>query len=132
MNVFQCKPTEISPLVYLNPENGELTIEGNAIPDDAEEFFTPILNWLDDYVKNTTVKTTLNLKLHYFNVSSSKRILFIFYKLNELVKKNRSVIVNWHYVEGEDAMFEVGQDFAFMVNIPFHFIEYNPYVSVSA
>ena len=132
MNVFQCKPTEISPLVYLNPENGELTIEGNAIPDDAEEFFTPILNWLDDYVKNTTVKTTLNLKLHYFNVSSSKRILFIFYKLNELVKKNRSVIVNWHYVEGEDEMFEVGQDFAFMVNIPFHFIEYNPYVSVSA
>ena len=35
-------------------------------------------------------------------------------------------------VEGEDEMFEVGQDFAFMVNIPFHFIEYNPYVSVSA
>ena len=66
------------------------------------------------------------------NVSSSKRILFIFYKLNELVKKNRSVVVKWHYVEGEDEMFEVGQDFAFMVNIPFHFIEYNPYVSVSA
>ncbi|MBG14770.1 MAG: nuclear pore complex subunit [Crocinitomicaceae bacterium] len=132
MNVFQCKPTEISPLVHLNPENGELTIEGNAIPDDAEAFFTPILEWLDEYIKNTTVKTTLNLKLHYFNVSSSKRILFIFYKLNELVKKNRSVVVKWHYVEGEDEMFEVGQDFAFMVNIPFHFIEYNPYVSVSA
>ena len=80
MNVFQCNPTEISPLVHINPENGELTIEGNAIPDDAEAFFTPILEWLDEYIKNTTVKTTLNLKLHYFNVSSSKRILFIFYK----------------------------------------------------
>ena len=132
MNVFQCKPTETSPLVHLNPDDGELTIEGNAIPEDAEAFFHPILEWLDEYVNNTTVETTLSLKLHYFNVSSSKRILFIFYKLNELIKKNRSVLVKWHYVEGEDEMFEVGQDFAFMVNIPFHFIEYNPYVSATA
>ena len=132
MNVFNCKATETTPLVSLNPENGELTIEGNAIPDDAEEFFLPILNWLEEYTKNTTVQTTLNLKLHYFNVSSSKRILFIFYKLNELIKKNRSVVVNWYYVEDEDEMFEVGQDFAFMVNIPFHFIEYNPYLTATA
>ena len=34
--------------------------------------------------------------------------------------------------KSEDEMFEVGQDFAFMVNIPFHFIEYNPYVSATA
>ncbi len=131
MNVFNCKATETTPLVTLNHENGELTIEGNAIPDNAEEFFDPILNWLEEYTKNTTVKTTLNLKLHYFNVSSSKRILFIFYKLNELIKKNRSVVVNWYYVEDEDEMFEVGQDFAFMVNIPFHFIEYNPYLTAT-
>ena len=132
MNVFNCKATETTPHVSFNPENGELIIEGNAIPDDAEEFFLPILNWLEEYTKNTTVQTTLNLKLHYFNVSSSKRILFIFYKLNELIKKNRSVVVNWYYVEDEDEMFEVGQDFAFMVNIPFHFIEYNPYLTATA
>jgi hypothetical protein len=131
MKVFNCKATETTPLVTLNHENGELTIEGNAIPDDAEEFFDPILNWLEEYTNNTTVKTTLNLKLHYFNVSSSKRILFIFYKLNELIKKNRPVVVNWYYVEDEDEMFEVGQDFAFMVNIPFHFIEYNPYLTAT-
>jgi hypothetical protein len=132
MKIFYCKATETTPLVSFNPENGELTIEGNAIPDNSEEFFSPILSWLEEYTKNTTVKTTLNLKLHYFNVSSSKRILFIFYKLNELIKKNRSVVVNWYYVEDEDEMFEVGQDFAFMVNIPFHFIEYNPYLTATA
>ena len=81
--------------------------------------------------RNSCGKVSL-LKLHYFNVSSSKRILFIFYKLNELVKLNKSVVVNWYYVEDEDEMFEVGQDFAFMVNIPFHFIEYNPYLSTTA
>lgn len=132
MNVFQCKATETTPLVSFDPENGELTIEGNAIPDDAEAFFLPILTWLEEYIKASHSKTTLNLKLHYFNVSSSKRILFIFYKLNELVKLNKSVVVNWYYVEDEDEMFEVGQDFAFMVNIPFHFIEYNPYLSTTA
>ena len=48
MNVFNCKATVTTPLVSLNPENGELTIEGNAIPDVAEEFFLPILNWLEE------------------------------------------------------------------------------------
>ena len=49
----------------------------------------------------------------------------MFYKLNELLKFNKPVVIKWYYSEDEYEMFEVGQDFAFMVNIPFHFIEYN-------
>ena len=51
----------------------------------------------------------------------------MFYKLNELLKYNKPVVIKWYYSEDEDEMFEVGQDFAFMVNIPFHFVEYNPH-----
>ena len=127
MDLFTLNPTETTPSVNFNPETGKLIIEGNSIPNDAEEFFNPILSWLEEYVSSTRVKTTLVIKLHYFNVSSSKRILYMFYKLNELLKFNKPVVIKWYYSEDEDEMFEVGQDFAFMVNIPFHFIEYNPH-----
>jgi len=127
MDLFTLNATETTPSVDFNPETGKLIIEGNSIPNDAEEFFNPILSWLEEYVSSTRVKTTLVIKLHYFNVSSSKRILYMFYKLNELLKFNKPVVIKWYYSEDEDEMFEVGQDFAFMVNIPFHFIEYNPH-----
>ena len=132
MDLLNYKGTETTPSINFNPENGKLIIEGNSIPNDAEEFFTPILSWLEEYVNTTKVKTTLIIKLHYFNVSSSKRILYMFYKLNELLKYNKPVVIKWYYSEDEDEMFEVGQDFAFMVNVPFHFIEYTPHpVSVA-
>ena len=132
MDLLNYKGTETTPSVNFNPDNGKLIIEGNSIPNDAEEFFTPILSWLEEYVNTTKVKTTLIIKLHYFNVSSSKRILYMFYKLNELLKYNKPVVIKWYYSEDEDEMFEVGQDFAFMVNVPFHFIEYTPHpVSVA-
>ncbi len=127
MDLLTCNATETTPGINFNPENGKLIIEGNAIPNDAEGFFSPILAWLDEYIKEAKASTTLVVKLHYFNVSSSKRILYMFYKLNELLKHNKPVIIKWYYSEDEDEMFEVGQDFAFMVNIPFHFIEYNPH-----
>ena len=132
MDLLNYKGTETTPSINFNPENGKLIIEGNSIPNDAEVFFTPILSWLEEYVNTTKVKTTLIIKLHYFNVSSSKRILYMFYKLNELLKYNKPVVIKWYYSEDEDEMFEVGQDFAFMVNVPFHFIEYTPHpVSVA-
>ena len=127
MDLLLCNETETTPGVNFNPNTGELLIEGKSIPNDAETFFMPILDWLEEYVKETRVNTTFILKLHYFNVSSSKRILFMFYKLNELAKYNKPVVIKWYYSDDEEEMFEVGQDFAYMINIPFHFIEYNPY-----
>ena len=45
------------------------------------------------------------------------------YKLNELQAKGGDVKVQWFYSEADEDMFEVGQDYAFMVKIPFQFVE---------
>lgn len=123
--------TETTPLLNLDAGLGEFVIEGKSIPSDAEGFYGPILHWLSEYVNIPNQQTTLVLKLDYFNISSSKRILFIFYKLNELIDAGHQVSVKWYFHEGEDDMHEVGQDFAFMVNIPFEFIEYSHYESLA-
>ena len=73
------------------PDKNE--IKGKSIPDDAEEFYSNILVWFDDYVANPCDNTVLKIDLEYFNISSSKRLLFLLYKLNELKAKNKTVRV---------------------------------------
>ena len=131
METFITSATETTPFLKLDAGLGEFVIEGKSIPSDAEGFYGRVLHWLNEYVDKPNLKTTLALKLDYFNISSSKRILFIFYKLNELIDAGNQVNVKWYFHEGEDDMHEVGQDFAFMVNIPFEFIEYSHYESLA-
>lgn len=127
MENLYIEATESTPYVNFNYETGEFVLEGKSVPAAAKEFYKEILDWLDGYVENPQDSTKLSLKLDYFNIVSSKRILYILYKLNELVDKGYNVNLEWHYHEDEDDMLEVGQDFAFMVKIPFKFIEYNPF-----
>jgi len=132
MELFSIKATDTTPSVHFDPKNGEFSIEGKSIPSDAEDFYRPILDWLTSYVERPNSTTLFKLRLDYFNISSSKRILFIFYKLNELIEAGNVVNIKWYFHEGEDDMYEVGQDFAFMVNIPFEFIEYSHYETIEA
>jgi hypothetical protein len=46
------------------------------------------------------------------------------YKLNELVDKGLQAKVNWFYKETDEDMYEVGQDYEYMIKVPFEFIAY--------
>jgi hypothetical protein len=115
--------TDKTPFVSLDPAQRELVISGKSIPGDAEYFYLPVLDWFDNYLKRPNNYTELRIDLDTFNISSSKRILLILYKLNELIDKGMSVKVKWCYRQENDDMLEVGQDYAFMVKVPFEFLE---------
>ena len=124
MDILSINATATTPLVLFDPIIGTMHIEGRSIPENADEFWLPILNWFESYIISPCEATTFSISLEYFNITSSKRILFLLYKLNELAEKGCDVKVEWNYrVEDED-MFEVGQDYACMVKVPFIFKEY--------
>lgn len=122
MEALNIERTEKTPLVYFSPEEGRFEITGKSIPDDAEAFYRPILDWLDKYVESPVKENVFDVNLDFFNISSSKRLLFILYKLNEIAEAGANIVLRWHYDENDDDMYEVGQDFAFMVKIPFEFV----------
>ena len=125
MEPLRIQATVKTPEVLFDPNNNVFEIKGKSIPDNAEDFYTDILNWFDDYVANPLDETVLKIDLEYFNISSSKRLLFLLYKLNEIADTTSVVKVEWHYNEADEDMFEVGQDYAFMVKFPFDFISYS-------
>lgn len=122
MDSLYIESTEKTPLVHLDPTSNIFRISGKSIPSDAEAFYAPIIEWFDIYATAPENKTTINIDLEYFNISSSKRLLFIMYKLNELSLNGHNVELNWYYNEDDEEMYEVGQDYAFMVKVPFQFI----------
>jgi len=129
MEALRIQSTVKTPEILFDPSNKVFEIKGKSIPDNAEEFYSDVLDWFDDYVANPIDDTVLKIDLEYFNISSSKRLLFLLYKLNEyklneLNDMNNGVKVQWLYNEMDEDMFEVGQDFAFMVKVPFDFISY--------
>ena len=75
--------------------------------------------------------TTFIINLESFNTTSLKQVLNLLMKLDELFKANNNVEARWIYNKDEDVMFELGQDYANMVKLPFKFIEKKPHLSVS-
>lgn len=127
---LQIKATDNTPSVHFNANSGILSIVGQSLPDDAESFFRPLVDWMEEYAKNPAEETIMVLDLDFFNISTSKRILFLLYALADMQNKGHLVNVRWHYRDGD--IYEVGQDYAFMVKIPFQFIEQGERVKIPA
>lgn len=111
------------PNVDFNAETGKLTIEGKSILENAIRFYEPILDWIDDYCENPADQTILYLKLEYFNTSTSKFLLAIIEKLEELYQGGKEAGIYWYYTD-ED-MEELGEDYSNLIDLPFHFVEFS-------
>jgi hypothetical protein len=113
------KDSEKTPSVALST-NGVLKIEGRSIPEDAAKFFKPLLDWTKEFTAN---EIRVDIKLEYFNTSSSKFILEML-RLLENNPDNNNILVNWFYEEGDLDVLESGQYFESIIGIPFKYIEY--------
>ncbi|MEQ8907629.1 MAG: DUF1987 domain-containing protein [Vicingaceae bacterium] len=125
MRHIEIEPTYKSPRVILNPSEGQFKIEGKSVLVNVEEFYRPLLNWMDEFLeKPTTSKVEFTFDVEYFNLASTKRFLFFLFKLKQLKEKGVEVIVNWHYLNQDQYGLETGKDFAQMLELPFEFLGY--------
>ncbi|MBR5663140.1 MAG: DUF1987 domain-containing protein, partial [Bacteroidales bacterium] len=98
---------------------------GRSLPEDVAVFYEPILDWIDRYSEEASGKTIFNFKLVYFNTASSKMILDILLKLEEMHEAGKDVLVRWHYPEDDEDMEEAGEEYADIVDVPFEQISYS-------
>lgn len=125
MQYIEIEPTYKSPKVVFNPEDGIMEISGRSVLINVEEFYRPLLKWMDEFIEqHKSARIEFTFDLEYFNLSSSKRFLFFLYKLQEMNNNGGEVKVNWHYPNNDLDILETGQDFSTMVRIPFNFIGY--------
>lgn len=122
MDPINIEGTPKTPTVNFNSDTGVLEIKGRSIPENAVEFYKPLVDWIGSYGDVAKEGTTVNIQLEYFNTSSSKCILDVFKKL-ESINGKTSITINWHYEEDDEDMLEAGEDYQAIINIPFKMIE---------
>lgn len=115
--------TPKTPAIKFDAGEGVFEIKGRSIPENSVEFYKPLVEWLENYKDAPREKTTVDIKLEYFNTSSSKCILDVFKKLEAIHKNNNNVEVNWYYEEDDEDMLEAGEDYESIIRIPFKMIE---------
>ncbi len=118
--------TDEIPTVILDKEKNLFEISGQSIPEEAISFYSPIIDWIEEYSQNPNPKTVLNLHLEYCNSSSSKAIVDILEILEEMNQKGKQVEVIWYYSEDDDDMLDMGKEFQEIINVPFTFVALKP------
>ncbi len=116
--------TDDTPNVILDAENDIFEISGRSLPEDVTTFYEPILSWLDEYAETPNAKTVFTFKLVYFNTASSKLILDILMKLEDMFENSNEVLIKWYYPEDDEDMEEAGEEYADIVDVPFEQVGY--------
>lgn len=125
METLRLEQTDDSPLVILDPADKLFEMSGKSLPEDAVDFYQPILDWLGAYRKEPLDRTIFDLRLIYFNTASSKLIMDILLIFEEMVEEGHEVLIRWHAPKSDEDMQEAGREFEEMIAVPFEHLTYS-------
>jgi len=119
-NIYFKEATNRTPHIRFDAITGSFELSGRSILDNAEKFFSELVNlWPGQYVENPRPSTILLVNLEYFNTATSMWIVRLLKKLELLHQRGQSVLVRWLY--SDEDMLESGEDFRELVDLPFEF-----------
>jgi hypothetical protein len=104
MEDIHIEPTKNSPLVEFYA-SGKLIMAGSAYPENAREFFDPLIEWI---MNLQTGNVDFDLIIEYINTSAAKKLLEMLQKLernSQIATRN----VNWFYQKWDTDSLETGQ-----------------------
>lgn len=101
-----------SPEVDFRFDERQLSLKGEAYPENAALFWGEIIAALRHFIERDTAQEPIvvNVSLAYFNSSSTKMLFSLFSALNEKAASGTRVILNWFYDEEDDTIYEFGQE----------------------
>ena len=124
MENFKIAETEDTPNIDFNAESRVFTISGRSLPENAIEFYAPVLEWVDNTLDEAEPTSfVFEIKIEYFNTSSSKQLAKFFLLIEKYVEKHK-ININWFYEKEDLDMLMSGNQYSKFLNLNFTFIEY--------
>lgn len=118
MEPLNIKRTKKTPAITLDPQKGEFSLKGISLPENAREFFAPLMDAVEDYMSEPQKETVLNIDLDYYNTASSKMLINMLHQLEVLNQKSgHEVTINWCYDDDDEDMLEEINNFEEMLSI---------------
>ncbi|HKK62667.1 MAG TPA: DUF1987 domain-containing protein [Bacteroidales bacterium] len=124
METLKIAPTEDTPEVNMDVDNNKFMFSGRSLPEDVVNFYQPVLDWLDAFEASPIENAEFEFKLEYFNTASSKLILDILLKINDIFEDGTPLKVKWYYMEMDIDLEEAGEEYSELVEVPFELVAY--------
>lgn len=119
MNALHIEGSQSTPNIVADWEQGRLTMQGDSYPENSFEFFGPVIDWIERYLKESAAPFYLELRLIYMNTSSVKAMMDIFDLLEEAHGRGRQVSVNWYYDPRNERVVDLADEFREDCSFPF-------------
>lgn len=109
------------PEIILNPE-GTIIIKGRWMNGNMVSFGKPIIDWVDAYVCDPAETTCIDIHCEYFSGVSSAILMSFLRKFYFVKLKEKELMINWYYEDGDEDILEQGEYISTTLEIPFNFI----------
>lgn len=126
MATLYIEQTHKTPEIDFNLSTGRLSISGVSVPENAHEFYFPIIEWLQHNITKCDCNNcVLECKISYLNTSSLQFLGDLFFLVDSLKSKipTKEININWYYDSYDSDMKETGDDFKDVVDVNFNLKE---------
>jgi len=114
--------TDDTPDVIFDPENNIFKISKISVPEDAYEFYQPVIQWIKKYSQDPLPETVMEFDLEYVNSASAKQLIQLLMALEDLNSKTK-LTVKWFYETIDEDMKMLGKRFKNLADLNFEFVE---------
>lgn len=122
MKRISINPHDLLPGILLDRESGKFKIYGKSCPVNVTEFYSPVFEWIEEYLKDPLDKTVLEFYMLYFNTASAKIFLKLITLVEELIDMDKELEIRWFYNESDEDILEAGQQFDNIKKVKIKFI----------
>jgi hypothetical protein len=123
MEDIYVKESPTTPEVRFSVASGNLEIKGVSIPEDTEEFYRPLTDWIEEFIKTQQPdQVVMAFKLIYVNTSTSAVLGKIIKLLEPPAGKELSIKIEWYYEAEDEDMKDLGEDFHSFTKLPFELV----------
>ncbi|KIL39199.1 hypothetical protein SD70_21750 [Gordoniibacillus kamchatkensis] len=124
MEPISLQSSRTTPEVRFDPERATLKIRGESYPENAFEFYEPLLRWADEYLAQLSADSFVRteLELPYINTSSTKCFMLLLEKLEAAYQNGKTIEVYWYYDEDNESELECAEELKEDLTLPFHII----------
>jgi len=121
MKRLEIPETNNTPHIVFDADSDVFLIEGKSFPEDSKEFYTPVLEWLDQY-KTTSPKTfKIHFNLFYLSSSSIISVKQILQRVSDMKTAGADTTIVWNYDDNDDDIKKTGEDYQKLTKLMFEF-----------
>lgn len=120
MEILCIELTRETPQVLFNGDRGRFVITGKSYPENVNNFFQPIFEYIELYKQNPKERTVIDFNWLYYNTATSKMIMKMIMFLKDVSKEFE---INWYYKEGFDLIAEKGEEIKEVLGVNLNIIK---------